>query len=269
MTTPKEIDRLTICAIGVVAFLLTMIMHEAVAHGGAAVFLGGHVLKVTNWYCAFDGIESAFQGRLVAFAGITLNVVIGLAAIAVRRLLPGTFEPTHFFLWFFAHLNLFAAGSYMLIFSFLPFGDMHQALKDVAHSNVARIGSTLLGAVILYLTVRHCNSKVISFTGGESGWQQRHKIFTVLPYLVGASANVLAAVLGSDGNVPLVAILISAAGSSFGAGAMFFCGDPRPTDAPNSNVLTPYRSVPWIVLGVIALLIYYFLGKGFAFATRA
>lgn len=263
----RQIDRVTVGAIAIVAFWLCMVLHEAIGHGGAAILFGGHIRKVTNWYCSFGGIESELQGRAIALAGITLNLMVGLAVIIGGRLVPRSQEPTHYFLWFFAHLNLFAAGSYMLIFSFLSFGDLNGALADIPYSILARTGTTIMGAALLLWSVKHCNSTATQFTGDEVGWQRRHKTLTVVPYLVGSTVNVFAALLGSGGSIPFAAILISAAGSSFGAGAMFFCGEPIPENLESATVLTPFRSVPWILLGSVTLLLYYFLGRGVTFSV--
>ncbi len=57
----RSFDRLTVAAVGVTAFLLTMFVHEAVGHGSAATVFGRHVSKVTNWYCRLTNRNIAMR----------------------------------------------------------------------------------------------------------------------------------------------------------------------------------------------------------------
>lgn len=262
----SRIDLLTVASIAVVSYLTGVIAHEALGHGLVALLVGLHPQRVTSveLQVSFTGVPY-WKVRAVAAAGCVGNLIISALSLILMRLLRGASATTRYFLWLTSIINLFAPGGYLLILSFTSIGDWNLFVQELPNEFAWRMGLTILGAIIsltgVYLGVRNLDP----FLGyGNKPRHRRATKLTFIPYITGGIVSTLASIFNPAG--PSL-ILISAVASSFG-GTIFliwinqFVG--RPIKATAEDVpLTPERSLLWIILGLVALVIYFVaLGPG-------
>ena len=100
-------DVLTICAISIVAGILTNILHEGVGHGLVALLTGARsgVLTTVAW-------SSAFDSRLVAAGGTLVNLAAALGFWLVLRSAKLASMPMRYFLLITCAFNLFTGTGY-------------------------------------------------------------------------------------------------------------------------------------------------------------
>src|SRR5215469_10204475 len=121
-TLPKPVptadDILSICAISIVAGILTNVLHEGVGHGLTALLTGAKsgVLSTVAW-------SSAFDSRLVEAGGTLANLAAGLVFWLALRSAKNASSRLRFFLLIGLAFNLFDGTGYFLFSGFTNFGD--------------------------------------------------------------------------------------------------------------------------------------------------
>jgi hypothetical protein len=101
-------DRPTLAALGVLAFALTDVSHEALGHGLATLAVGGKAVLLTTCYFNSSGNYS----RWIPAAGGLMNLAVGLGSLSALRLHPRFGPPFRYFLVLLAAFNLFFAFGY-------------------------------------------------------------------------------------------------------------------------------------------------------------
>ena len=262
----RKIDPLTVCAVTIVVYFFCCFLHEAVGHAGVATLLGVDVTKVTTAYCRQQGASEG-QARLIAAAGIPVNVLFGCLAIGLRSKRGQSMNGvTHYFLWLFAHMNLFTAGGYLMTFSMMKVADVNIAVRGLPYELAIRISLLLAGIGISVWTFFHAGRTLVEFAGHGEDRMRRAIKLTLTPYLVGGLTNVLASLLGA-GTMSLGILLVSAVGSTFGGNfPLLWAPALMPKKSASPDNLTPSRSTPWLIAGAVFLAFYFVLGRGVSFA---
>lgn len=129
-------DALSICAISIVAGILTNILHEGVGHGLVALLTGAQsgVLTTVAW-------SSAFDSRLVEAGGTLANLAAALVFWFALRSAKTASMPTRYFLLITGAFNLFTGTGYFFFSGVTNFGDWaavdFSALSALALAGIA------------------------------------------------------------------------------------------------------------------------------------
>src|ERR1700743_2908913 len=78
----SRINLLTVASIGIFAFGLEPIVHEVLGHAVVCWLTGGKVILISS-----TAMQTASASRLVPAAGPIANIIFGLAAFALFRML--------------------------------------------------------------------------------------------------------------------------------------------------------------------------------------
>jgi len=263
-TAPRN-DLFTIGAIAVIAYLLSVMIHEALGHGVAALLVGGHIQHITSLDVAYTGTTAGtWADRFVAAAGCLAQLIAaGILYTFYRR--SQTLAPDRrYFLWLFTHINLLIPGGYLMALSFVSFGDWNEFVQGLPAPIIWRSALTLLGIGISFAALRSGSRGLQSFIGiVPHDRERRANTLTIAPYLFGGAINTLAGIFNPDS--PAL-IITSAAAASFGGTIFLFwtgfvAGMTKAQ--PGASTIAVTRSVPWLSAGVVAVLIYFFvLGPG-------
>ena len=256
----------TIVAVTIIVYFLCSFLHEAVGHGGAALLQGVKIVRITNAYCQTNG-GSEMQGRIIGASGILVNLLAGLLAAFVfqktRTHLNGV---TKYCLWLFATANLFGASGYMASFSFLGFGDLHRVLRGLPLEFLLRALTFLAGVTLIIWTMRQAGRALGDFVPAGESRKKRALYLTVVPYIIGGMANVLASLLDSA-SAPLAIVLISSAGASLGGNfpMLFLCELLPKSNESTSTWYVADRAPGWLAGGIVFAILYGAFGFGFEF----
>jgi hypothetical protein len=201
--TVAGIARATVqqAAIGMLAFMLACIAHEAVGHGGLCVALGGHITLLTSVYFRCSQPHS-----LVDAAGPGMNLVVGIACWAVLATRAPRSAQWRLFVVLAMAFNLFWGTGYFMYSAATGEGDwsflLHESVLLPAWA--LRLAMGAFGACLYSASMRLVGAKVPPGTSTATVW------------LAGGLTSCLA-VLFFRGAVPPA--LSQAAWESFGAAA--------------------------------------------------
>jgi len=186
--TPTRDDVLTICAISIVAGILSNILHEGVGHGFTALLTGAKsgLLTTVAW-------SSAFDSRLVEAGGTLANLAAGLIFWFVLRNAKNASMPTCYFVFISCAFNLFSGTGYFLFSGVTDFGDWAAVISGLHPHWLWRVLLVVLGSVSYYAAVLSVGVGIVRYLGVPRERQRRLRKLTILPYF---SAILLASIAG-------------------------------------------------------------------------
>jgi len=166
---PNRISLASVATIGVLAFGLEPVVHEILGHAVVCWLTGGKILLISS-----TALQTASASRLVPAAGPLANILFGLAALTLLRVLstqqnanahartdasadttaaaPAASGVTRIsltllFLYFFAFANLFLATGYILYSGLINFGDFAAVIDGLRPAWLYRAALVVIGAL--------------------------------------------------------------------------------------------------------------------------
>jgi hypothetical protein len=171
-------DILTICAISILAAILSNVLHEGVGHGLTALLTGAKsgLLTTVAW-------ASAFDSRLVEAGGTLVNLAAALIFWLVLRSVKNASTPTRYFLLISCAFNLFSGTGYFFFSGVTDFGDWAAVISALHSHWLWRVLLVVLGAVSYYASVRVVGVGLVRYVGVRREQQRRLRKLTILPYV--------------------------------------------------------------------------------------
>jgi hypothetical protein len=255
--TEETDDRLTICAISLVAAIVTDLLHEGVGHGLTALATGARsgVLTTVAWSSGFDSRLVEAGGTLVnLLAALLFWLVLGAsrrASVAVRYFLLITFA-----------FNLFSGTGYFLFSGVTDFGDWAAVIAGLHPHWLWRTALVVVGAASYYASARAIGVGLVRFAGVPRERQRRLRSLTIVPYVSGIVLSSAAALLNPSG-IQLLwqSALPAAAGGQSGLLWLRYV-IPSSAASQESQALLR-RNYPWVIGGaILALAFVLLLGRG-------
>lgn len=178
----------TICAISIVAGILTNILHEGVGHGLTALLTGAQsgVLTTVAW-------SSAFDSRLVEAGGTLANLAAALVFWLALRGTKRTSMPVRYFLLMTFAYNLFTGTGYFFFSGVTNFGDWAAVISGLHPHWIWRALLVVVGASSYFVAALVVGVGLVRYVGISRNEQRRLRKFTIVPYI---SAILLATVAG-------------------------------------------------------------------------
>jgi len=254
---PSADDALTICAISIVAGILTNVLHEGVGHGLTALLTGANsgVLTTVAW-------SSAFDSRLVEAGGTLANLAAALGFWLALRSAKHASLPTRYFLLTTCAFNLFTGTGYFFFSGVTNFGDWAAVISGLYLHWLWRALLVVVGACSYFAAVLVVGIGFVRYVGIPRHQQGRLRKFTIAPYL---SAILLASVAGLLNPLGLQLLWQSALPATAGGQSGLLWLQyyiPRHTE-PNRSPGQLARSYVWTgVAAVLGIVYVVALGRG-------
>ncbi|MFZ0335673.1 MAG: hypothetical protein WAN10_08315 [Candidatus Acidiferrales bacterium] len=254
---PISDDILTICAISIVAGILTNILHEGVGHGLVALMTGAKsgVLTTVGW-------SSTFGSRLVAAGGTLVN----LAAALVFWLALGSAKrasmPVRYFLLITCAFNLFTGTGYFFFSGLTDFGDWAAVISGLHPHWLWRVLLVVVGASSYYAAALVVGTGLVRHVGVPRSQQGRLRRLTIVPYF---SAIVLASGAGLLNPLGIQLLWQSALPATVGgqSGLLWLRYYIPQGIEPKRTPEHLRRNLVWIGLAAVLLFLYVvILGRG-------
>lgn len=250
-------DALTVCAVSIVAGILTNVLHEGVGHGLTALLTGANsgVLTTVAW-------SSAFDSRLVEAGGTLVNLGAAFVLwLALRSTMHASMSVRYFLLATFA-FNLFTGTGYFFFSGVTNFGDWAAVISGLHPHWLWRALLVIVGAASYYAAVVVVGVALVRYVGIPRQQQGRLRKLTIIPYI---SVILLASVAGLLNPLGIQLLWQSALPATAGgqSGLLWLhYYIPRGTEPkPASEHLR--RNFAWVgVASVLACLYIVFLGRG-------
>lgn len=259
-------DLLTIAAIGVVAYAIDTIVHEAIGHGGACVLVGCKPQLVTSMQFDGDETELAVNARRFIEAGGSLaNLIAAGLTIAVMPFVKRRFgvQTTWYFCWLFATLNLLHPTGYLLYSGVAGIGDWTVVVAGLEPAWLWRIALAAIGGASYYTVTRWSMKRLGRHLSRDVKKRVREaNRYAVTAYIAGGALSLLAGFREPGG---AFIVVISGAAASLGGTSALAWGPQllhnralAPASDEALNIGFRWR---WIVSGAV-IGIAYVIGLG-------
>jgi hypothetical protein len=253
MQTASADDSLTLMALGITAFIIADVAHEALGHGLATLVVGGHPVLLTSSYFSSSGSESRW---IPAGGGIANLIVGGLFVLALRIFRAAKQDVRYFFILGVAFNLLFAAG-YPFYSGVAAFGDWAAVTSGLSPAWLWRVLLAVVSVAAYYASLLLLADEVRPFCGSDRPEAlTRLRRITLIPFLAALIAACLAGALNPRGWTNILTAAAPAAAGSFGLTQLDNFSRVRSSNPsiPNAGPIT--RSLGWIVLAVILLILF-------------
>jgi hypothetical protein len=250
----RPADLATVAAIAVVAYVASIVAHEALGHGVACVVLGGRPVGLNAVYfdCDMSQLSSA-ASRGVSAAGTVVNLVVGAIAWAAgRRATLGA--RGRYLAWLVMTVSLLQAAGYGLFSGLGGLGDWAEVTAGWSPAWAWRVGLALVGGVGYAAVMALALRTAAPFLGGGSARVRRGARLMLVPYLVGGGVYLAAAALNPVS--PLLLLISGAASSLGGTSAMAWMYTLPRRGSAASPPLALGRSAVWLAIAALTAAVF-------------
>jgi hypothetical protein len=269
MKTAAVDDLPTLAALGVLAFALTNMSHEAVGHGLATLAVGGKAILLTTCYFTSSGSYS----KWIPAAGGLTNLAVGLVSLGVLRLFQRLGARLRYFLVLVAAFNLFFAFGYPAYSGITRFGDWAAVISGLEPSWVWRVLLVVVAVAGYYGSMKLLARAIAPFAaiagvakGGPPALARLRRI-TLVPYVASIILACLAGAMNPKGLVTMLTAGLPAAAAAFGLTQMDQLVWSGWSGASEEVIEPLQRSFPCIMAAVFVLTFFVaVLGPGIRFS---
>lgn len=256
-----SLDIPTIMAIGVVSFIITNVLHEALGHGGACLLVGGTPLELSSAHfdCGIESVSDAGR-RLIAAGGTLVNFIFTYIFWLAFRSERIKSQSLRYFFWLAMSGNFFVAAGYPLFSGIIGVGDWVDVVRGWQPLWLWRSILAVSG-MALYLTGVWFALREMKTLIGSNPTERLVRAFklTLFPYLAGATASSLGAWFNPIGSF----VIFTSAAAAFGGNSAFaWMSQLLKTKwfpEISADVITIERNWTWIILAFILLLLHMFV----------
>jgi hypothetical protein len=256
-SVPAHDDVLTVCALSLLAEVLTNVLHEGLGHAATALLTGtkSGVLTTVAW-------SSGFDSRLVAAGGTLANLVAAMVFWIALRSATGASVRLRFFLFTSLAFNLFAGTGYFFFSGVTNFGDWADVIAGLRAHSFWRALLVVAGMASYYGTVLVVGTALVRYVGVRRNATRRLLKLTLIPYFSAVLLLCASGLLNPLG-IQLVwqSALPGAAGAHSGLLWLRYY-IPRGID-PERRSDSIERNYAWIAVAVgLSLVFIFVLGRG-------
>src|SRR5579871_2770120 len=260
MQTDSTDDALTLVALGIIAFVISDVTHEALGHGLATLAVGAQPVLLTTSYFSSSGSWSRW---IPAGGGIANLIVGGLFILALHRLRASSPQVKYFLVLGVAFNLLFAAG-YPLYSGIAAFGDWAAVISGLSPIWFWRALLVVLSLMAYYLSLLLLAVAVRPFCGSDlpDGLTRLRRI-TLIPYLAALGAACVAGSFNPRGWTNILIAAAPAAAGAFGLTQLDHFSAVRSPNPSTPSAGQSHEAPGWIVAAVAVLIFFvWVLGPG-------
>jgi hypothetical protein len=243
-------DRLTVIAIGVIAYAGVNFCHEIIGHCGMAALAGTKCTLISSTDIPLATQPPTWKYNIIVIAGSAANWTVGLVCLGLLRALRTT-PALRYFLWLSMCVNLFLPSTYMAAAPIIKYGDSYILIHELPGQLFWRGALVLAGGALCWFSFRLCRAelnRLIGF-GGRSARSIAWGL--VAPAYVAGGVVTVASALFSQ--LPVKWAQLQAAGGTFGLTVWLLLlplGIPEAPASAEHPFVVP-RSKGWIVAGAL------------------
>lgn len=256
----RQMDWLTIVALGALAYALTVFLHES-THALTCPIVGQPVVELNALYVDC-GEGAGAANKIVAASASLINLLLGWLALVLLKRSSASRPSLRWFLWLFMLMNLLTGAGYWMFSGFANIGDWATVIAGWQPHWAWRLGMALLGSVtfmgFVVLALREL-AKIIG--GSEPELYGRAVKLGLISYFSAVGVVVLTGLVSPLGflSLPVTAGLAAALGAMSPLIWMMFWFRAGMFNKTPGEALVISRSWPMVGLSVIMLLLYIFV----------
>jgi len=247
----------TLAAIGALAYVIAVALHEHLGHAAACIALGSRPDELGAFYIqCHDAGLSSLGIRGVAIAGPVASLLLGIIAFALLPKKPERAEGW-LFVWLLGTLGLMTGTGYMMFSGIVGIGDLgvgdDAALHGLDHAGIYRIVLAVIGGATYYASARYAVKRIEPFVPGAGNARVAagRKLFMVI-YVTGALVYLAIGALNPYG---LLIVVTSSMASSLGgtSGFLWMMETADRKSPANTEPPLVVRARPGWIVAAIAL----------------
>ena len=253
MPAESKDDVLTLIALGILAFIVADMTHEALGHGLATLAVGAKSVILTTSYFGSSGSES----RWIPAGGGIANVVVGCLFLVASRVCRAASPRVRYFLVLGVAFNLLFATSYPFYSGVAAFGDWAGVISGLGPAWLWRLFLIVFSIMSYYLSLLLLAGEMRGFCGSSAPEAlARLRRITLIPYLAALAAACLAGALNPRGWTNILTAAAPAAAAAFGLTQLDHFSAVRSSDpsVPKAGPIT--RSLGWIAVAAAVLAVF-------------
>jgi hypothetical protein len=265
MRAPSTDDALTLSALGILAFVIADMAHEALGHGLATLAVGGQPVLLTTSYFSSSGSLS----RWIPAGGGIANVIVGCLFIGALRMFRPTSQHVRYFLVLGIAFNLLFAAAYPLYSGIAAFGDWAAVISGLSPAWLWRVLLVVLSLASYYLSLMLLAVEMRPFCGSDRPEAlTRLRRITLIPFLAALGAACLAGAFNPRGWTNILTAAAPAAAAAFGLTQLDHFSSVRSSKPSVPNAAPITRSLGWIAVSVAVLILFVgVVGPGIKFGA--
>ena len=248
------VDRLTVIAIGVMAYAGANISHEIIGHCGMALVVGTRCTVLSSAYIPLASMVPMWKYNIIVAAGCTANFTVALISLGLLRSSRITQPVLRCFLWLLMCVNLFLASAYIAAAPIIKYGDSYIMIQNLPGQLFWRSAVALAGAVLVYVCFQVCRTELVRLIGFGGPAARSIAFQLVVPaYLAGGIVTVASALFSQ---LEAKFAQLQAVGGTFGL-TIWLLLLPLTIRGPESGETFQIpRHVGWIVAGALTAVIF-------------
>lgn len=242
-------DAATICAISIIAIILSTMLHEGLGHATAAIVTlhASGTLTSLAW-------SSAQDSRLVAAGGTIVNLIAALVFWLLLRASSRAKPALRFFLLIEMAFNLLAATGYFFYSGVSNFGDWAQVIAGLQPHWLLRAALVVVGVVSYFGAIVLVGSSVVRYMGVAADDAQRFRRLLWLPYFSALIIDGIAGIFNPFGwQYVFLSALAATAGGNCG---LLWLRYYIPKRVPPGETAIIGRSYAWIAAAAALAVIF-------------
>lgn len=242
-------DAATICAISVIAIILSTMLHEGLGHAATAIVTlrASGTLTSLAW-------SSAADSRLVMAGGTIVNLVAALVFWLLLRSARYARPSVRFFFLISMAFNLLAGTGYFFFSGVSNFGDWAQVIAGLQPHWLLRTALVVVGVASYYGAIVLVGVSVVRYMGVAADDAPRFRRLLWLPYFAALIIDGVAGIFNPFGwQYVFLSALAATAGGNCGLLWLRYYIPKR--IGPGERVLIG-RSYAWIAVGAALAVIF-------------
>jgi hypothetical protein len=253
----RQDDRLTVCAVAALAFMLGDVLHEGLGHAcvALATVAPQGVISTVAW-------SSSYDSRLVDAGGTLVNLAAGCIFWLLLRAWRRASPQTRLFLWTCCAFNLFTGTGYFFFSGVTNFGDWAGVIDGLQPHWAWRTGLIVIGILAYWGAVVVVGTALVRYIGVERSDRRRYWRICLASYFSAIAISTLGGLMNPIGyQYVLLSALPATAGADCGLLWMGYYVPRRIVPVRSSD--TVGRSGLWIGVSAAAAVAFIFvLGRG-------
>jgi len=251
-------DALGVVCCGALAFVISSIAHEAVGHGGMALFTGAKITRLSSVL-----FSAAPAGSIVDAGGPLMNFLLAGGAAFLYRRKSSTSGYVHLLVVALIAINLFWGFGYFIYSGITQKGDWGFLFEHAASASIWRVALVVVGVVGYARSATAIRRMLLPFAQERCGEFPARSLFrTSILLYIAAGATCCGATLFYRG--PVAPALHESALESFGGFiGLATIAFRKIAETPTRSIIIPPNYLWRASTAVIVIAFTYTLGRGY------
>jgi hypothetical protein len=251
-------DKLMLGALGVCAYVIADVIHEAIGHGGTCILSGGSISLLSSAF-----FRSNNGNTLVDIGGPIANILAGILSLFLLNSYKNFSVRTRYFLILLMAFNLFWGTGGLIYSGVTGKDDWSYLITGLQPVWLWRVILVVTGVALYYGSIRIVAAKMLLIFGKDS---ERKRKLVLVPYLAAGVSACFAALFDLFGSLPAIKEDALETFVGFIGLLLILRINNKTKPGLDLNLLPVTRNMKWIIsIAMLYLIFIVVMGHGIKF----